>query len=310
MKDEGKRMKWRSLLFWIVLVTLLLWRVPHLSAEKYRWVNSSGVVHTTSLSNMIITTAGRLSVDPALVEAIVAVESAFDPRAVSPKGAMGLMQLMPQTASRYGVSDPFDPYENLTGGIRYLRDLIRLFHGDLTKVLAAYNAGENAVLRYRGVPPYRETRNYVRKVLSRYQPAPPSPSIVSTWQLARDVALIRVELMPDYLLPDGSRRGEGALSMNIGNVSSKGLERRGRGIVLVRGEARENPRTPESIRRVKKPAPAGVISAGDTSAKNAATYRPLTKLSPPPLIHMKRTRTILVNLPVHRSHRTREFSSY
>ena len=116
---------------------------------------------------MIFDSASNQGVDPALVEAIVAVESAFNPMAVSVKGAMGLMQLMPQTASRYGVADPFDPKQNVRGGTRHLRDLLLRFE-NLIHALAAYNAGERAVLRYRGLPPYPETRDYVRKVLDRY----------------------------------------------------------------------------------------------------------------------------------------------
>jgi soluble lytic murein transglycosylase-like protein len=106
------------------------------------------------------------------VEAIIAVESAFDPGAVSTKGAMGLMQLMPATADRYAVQNPFDPLQNMAGGIRYLRDLLYRFQGNLQWALAAYNAGETAVTAYQGIPPYHETRNYVTKVLRRYgQPA-------------------------------------------------------------------------------------------------------------------------------------------
>jgi soluble lytic murein transglycosylase-like protein len=113
--------------------------------------------------------AKRHGLDPALVLAVVGVESAFRADAVSPKGAQGLMQLMPATAAALGVADPFDPEQNLEGGARHLRDLVAQYGGDLTRALAAYNAGAGAVSRYRGVPPYRETREYVRKVLRRYQ---------------------------------------------------------------------------------------------------------------------------------------------
>jgi len=233
-------MKRRFFVFWGALITLLLWQEPYLSAEEYPRGDSSAVFPTDSLNNMIFTVALRQGVNPALVEAIVAVESSFNPRAISSKGAMGLMQLMPQTASRYGVSDPFDPQENLTGGTRYLRHLLRLFDGDFTKVLAAYNAGENAVLRYRGLPPYRETRDYVRKVLARYQPDPVSPSFPSI-------------------------------------VS----------------------------RRDGSPAIRGINSVKGTKRKTATSYRPLTRLSPPPLVRMRGSRTVLVQLRVHRYHRTR-----
>jgi len=115
-------------------------------------------------------TARRHGIDPALVLAVVSVESGFRSDAVSPKGAQGLMQLMPGTARDLGVSDPLDPAANLDGGTRYLNALIQQYKGDLKRALAAYNAGAGAVKRHKGVPPYRETREYVQKVLERYKP--------------------------------------------------------------------------------------------------------------------------------------------
>jgi|SoiMetStandDraft_2_1073263.scaffolds.fasta_scaffold12473_4 soluble lytic murein transglycosylase-like protein len=112
--------------------------------------------------------AQQYSVDPHLVRAIITVESNFDPHAVSRAGAQGLMQLMPDTAVRYRVENPFDPHANIEGGIRYLRDLLRLFPSDLRHVLAAYNAGEGAVQQYGGMPPYPETQRYVERVLTLY----------------------------------------------------------------------------------------------------------------------------------------------
>ena len=103
-----------------------------------------------------------------LLRAVVQTESNFDPNAVSKKGAAGLMQLMPETARRMGVSDPFHPEENLEAGARYLKRLIAKYNGRLPLALAAYNAGENAVERYKGIPPYPETQDYVRKVLRAY----------------------------------------------------------------------------------------------------------------------------------------------
>jgi len=109
-------------------------------------------------------------VDVELVRAIIQVESDFDHLAVSTKGAQGLMQLMPDTARRMGVANSFDPRQNIFGGVRYLRLLMDMFRGDVALVAAAYNAGENAVFRYGGVPPYRETRGYVEKVQSLLAP--------------------------------------------------------------------------------------------------------------------------------------------
>ena len=111
----------------------------------------------------------RHRVDPRLVEAVIRAESGWDVRAVSPKGAAGLMQLMPQTAERYGVRDRFDPRQNIDGGVRYLKDLLILFDGELNLALAAYNAGEGAVIRVgRTVPPYPESRQYVKRVTRFY----------------------------------------------------------------------------------------------------------------------------------------------
>jgi soluble lytic murein transglycosylase len=118
----------------------------------------------------VIRWAGRShGLSPALVKAVVHAESFFDPFAISPKGAQGLMQLMPRTADDLGVDDPFNPWQNIEGGTRYLSYLIQRFRGDLRLGLAAYNAGEDAVRRHSGVPPYRETRDYVARVLNLYR---------------------------------------------------------------------------------------------------------------------------------------------
>lgn len=112
--------------------------------------------------------APQYGLDPKLVLAIIQVESAFNSNAVSPKQAAGLMQLIPATARRFGVSDVFDPADNIHGGSRYLRWLLAYFQGNVTLALAAYNAGEGAVNRHKGIPPYRETQNYVRLVRQLY----------------------------------------------------------------------------------------------------------------------------------------------
>ena len=112
--------------------------------------------------------AGRHNIDPNLIYAVIRHESNFDPFAISHKGARGLMQLMPDTASRFGVKDIFDPAENVDGGTRFLRHLLDRYEGDRIRALAAYNAGEAAVERYGGVPPYAETLDYVDRVSRSY----------------------------------------------------------------------------------------------------------------------------------------------
>lgn len=116
--------------------------------------------------------AKTYGVDPILVKAVIQVESGYNPYAVSSKGARGLMQLMPDTAKRFDVDQVYDPEQNLRAGVQYLSVLLRLFEGDLKRALAGYNAGENAVLRYGGVPPYAETELYLRKVFSVYYGRP------------------------------------------------------------------------------------------------------------------------------------------
>ena len=123
----------------------------------------------TDLRALAIAAAQRHGLAPELVLAVVGVESAFKPDAVSHKGAQGLMQLMPGTAKELGVNDAFDPAQNLDGGTRYLRMLLAQYGGDVGKALAAYNAGPGAVKRHRGVPPYRETHHYISRVLKRLQ---------------------------------------------------------------------------------------------------------------------------------------------
>ncbi len=126
--------------------------------EKKMWVVQ--LVHTLS---------EWYGIDPRLVLAIITVESNFQVRAVSPKSAMGLMQLIPETAERFNVRDAFDAAQNIRGGVRYLRWLLSYYRGDVTLAVAAYNAGEGAVDRHKGVPPYAETRRYVKRVLELYE---------------------------------------------------------------------------------------------------------------------------------------------
>lgn len=176
------------------LVGLVLLAAGPALGEVYYQIDENGIAHFTNapttlqyrllqpgvlppaarltaanMSELIDAFAAEYELDPALIRAVIQVESNFNRKAVSPKGAQGLMQLMPATIWRLSVRDAYDPHENIGAGVRYLRQLLDRFHGDLTLALAAYNAGENAVLRYKGVPPYQETRDYVAKVLSLYR---------------------------------------------------------------------------------------------------------------------------------------------
>lgn len=127
---------------------------------------------STDIEQLVQQTSDRFQVDSKLVDAIIKVESAYDPNAVSSKGAMGLMQLIPATARRFGVDNPFDPRQNVEGGVNYLKYLLNMFGGDLDLSLAAYNAGEHRVARAGAVPPIAETRDYVRKVSKLYRAEP------------------------------------------------------------------------------------------------------------------------------------------
>jgi len=132
-------------------------------------------IGTADIDKLVDQTASRYKVDPDLVRAVIRVESGYDPKAVSSKGAVGLMQLIPATAQRFGVANPFDPKQNIEGGVNYLKYLLDMFGGDLNLSLAAYNAGEHTVQRSGGIPAIPETQNYVRRVTSIYQTgdAPP-----------------------------------------------------------------------------------------------------------------------------------------
>lgn len=127
------------------------------------------VPKTSQYDKLIIEKALYHGVHPALVKAVIHVESAFRPLARSPKGALGLMQLMPATAKRFGVKDRSNPKENIEGGVKYLRWLLEHFEGNTKLAIASYNAGENAVKRYKGVPPYKETQNYVIRVSEAFK---------------------------------------------------------------------------------------------------------------------------------------------
>jgi soluble lytic murein transglycosylase-like protein len=140
--------------------------VPAVAARKA----ISVLARKTGYDQVVDDVSRTYGLESALLHAVISVESRYNPRAVSSKGATGLMQLMPQTAKRYGVADAFDPAQNLDGGAHYLRDLLRRFNNNISLALAAYNAGEHAVAKHGNrIPPYRETLDYVPRVLDFYQ---------------------------------------------------------------------------------------------------------------------------------------------
>lgn len=191
-----------------ILTTFLFFASPKAGAAIYRYFDADGTIHFTDIpgrgavevaadsvpasrkkraggkqsyvfcrtrSNppphieaLIQNMCRKYGVDPSLVKAVIGAESGYDRLAVSPKGAMGLMQLMPGTANSLGVYDPFDPEQNIEGGVRYLSGLLERYGGNVTLALAAYNAGPGSIEKYGSVPPYQETGTYVRKVLASY----------------------------------------------------------------------------------------------------------------------------------------------
>lgn len=126
-------------------------------------------IASNDIGKMVELTANKYGVDPKLALAVANVESNLMPDAVSSAGAVGVMQLMPETAQGLGVSNSRDPQDNIDGGVRYLKQLIDTFNGDTTKAIAAYNAGAQAVKDYNGIPPYKETQDYVSKVMAQYK---------------------------------------------------------------------------------------------------------------------------------------------
>ena len=181
----------------LALTLLFLLFPPRTFADIYKYVDEEGVIHFTNVptngkfklfyrekpvhfqsnlgsqlekyDHLIFKTSEKYNINYNLIRAVIKAESNFNPQAVSRTGAKGLMQLMPKTAYALQVKDSFEPEENIDGGVRYLRYLLNLFQGDLYLALAGYNAGENAVIHYKGIPPYPETRTYVQRVLRFYQ---------------------------------------------------------------------------------------------------------------------------------------------
>ena len=137
-------------------------------AEREPMISSMSGSGALDVAAAVKAASSRNNLNPDLINSMIRVESGFNPHAVSPKGAQGLMQLMPQTAARMGVADPFNPVENIEGGTRYIRQLLDRYHLDLVKALAAYNAGPERVEQYHGVPPYPETIAYVSRVIRNF----------------------------------------------------------------------------------------------------------------------------------------------
>ena len=144
---------------------------PSVRVSNYSWLAKQRN-RRSPYDKLIERYADLYNVDPVLVHAVIQVESDFNPRCVSNKNARGLMQLIPETAQRYGVKNVFDPEDNIRGGVHYLSDLLDMFGHDLERSLAAYNAGEGAVTRYGGIPPYQETTVYVQRALTVYYGRP------------------------------------------------------------------------------------------------------------------------------------------
>lgn len=157
----------------LIIICITIWSIPFFSFlnDPRLWTqlcDTLSLYYSSSHDSKIIEISERHGVDHHLVRALIRVESCFEEEATSAKGAMGLMQLMPGTARQMGINNPFDPKENIEGGVRYLKLLLKQFDDDLTLALAAYNAGPEAVKRHKGVPPYRETRAYLKRVMDFY----------------------------------------------------------------------------------------------------------------------------------------------
>jgi soluble lytic murein transglycosylase-like protein len=196
MKGRSDR-QGRNVLFFAAMISLLLpFFTTAAAGDIYRYIDSQGVMHFTNVPTasskqyhhyvrawpetstrwrapahfdpMIHQAARHHGISPGLLKALIKVESDFDPKAVSRSGALGLMQIMPDNLEALDISDPFDPWENIMGGTRYLTELIKRFGGQLPLALAAYNAGPNLVERYNRIPPIRETEDFVNRVMKYY----------------------------------------------------------------------------------------------------------------------------------------------
>jgi hypothetical protein len=192
-------------------------KIPWQTIGVSRHRSPGSFMYSNNFDYHINERASNSGIDPRLIKAIIKVESNFNPRAVSPKGAMGLMQLMPETARRNGVGDPYDPAENIRGGVKYFKKLTRMFKGDLRLALAGYNAGEDAVVEYGyRIPPYQETINYVDKVLAHY-------NYLKNGKAGKGEASVKIESKP--LIRDVSTTGDGEKA-NVKGLSGTKAEKK------------------------------------------------------------------------------------
>jgi len=148
--------------------SLMLSKIHPVTQTEQRLESVSGRNAEHLYHMFIIQTASHYQIDPALIKAIIMAESGYNTKAVSKSGAKGLMQLMPQTAQSLGVEDIFNPHQNITGGVQYFKHLVNRFNGDVKLALAAYNSGSRNVRNYNGVPPFKATHSYIKKVLMYY----------------------------------------------------------------------------------------------------------------------------------------------
>ena len=157
--DPEKRIFLFNIFF--IIIFLFLLKIPGRAQGDISFEQSK-------YKDLIMDYARKYNIPATLIHSVIAAESDYNPKAVSSKGAVGLMQLMPETAEQYGVTNSYDPRENIEGGVRYLKDLIRTYKGRTDLVLAAYNAGKEAIKKHKGIPPYPETINFIRKVKKIY----------------------------------------------------------------------------------------------------------------------------------------------
>jgi soluble lytic murein transglycosylase-like protein len=185
------------------LVRVMLSPVPAQKAPKLK-------MQDPGISAAVERAAAEHEIPAELIRSVIRVESNYNPFAISPKGALGMMQLIPETARRFGVSDAFNPVENIRGGAKYLKHLLDLYHGDYGLALAAYNAGEGAVAKHGGLPPYAETRKYVESVQKQFtgavrsRTAKPAPQGIYTTEA--EATAPQYNQIHEIMEPDGSVR--------------------------------------------------------------------------------------------------------